>query len=254
MRARARGGVVGGAGGEGETGRRPRPTIALPSLSFQTASPAALASTKTALEAWLADPANASAASAAAADPALTDDQRAAVAPLVSAFAVHAAPPAAAPLRAALNEAEAALAAARGGMRLGWTSEDGDFKEASAVQLRTLLRTAPDEATRRAAYEGLRSVGPFVAERFCDIVKMRNRLARAAGDNVDFYDYKVKAAEGMSKDELFAILDGLEAATRPLAERARAALVAAKGEAAWAPWNRPAALTGVRKREWKREW
>ncbi len=37
----------------------------------------------------------------------------------------------------------------------------------------------------------MRSIGPFVAERFLVIVKLRNRLARALGYE-DFYDYKVR--------------------------------------------------------------
>ena len=74
------------------------------------------------------------------------------------------------------------------------------------------------------------------------------RLARAAGDNVDFYDYKVKAAEGMTKAELFSVLDGLEAATRPLAAAARAALAKEKGDDALLPWNRPFALAGESER------
>ena len=52
-----------------------------------------------------------------------------------------------------------------------------------------MMRVDDSEATRRAAYDGLRSIGPFVAERFCGIVKARNRLARLAGYE-DFYDMK----------------------------------------------------------------
>ena len=40
--------------------------------------------------------------------------------------------------------------------------------------------------------QGSRSIGPFVAERFVEIVKMRNRLARLQGYQ-DFYDYKCAA-------------------------------------------------------------
>lgn len=39
----------------------------------------------------------------------------------------------------------------------------GTFHKASSVQLRNSMRTSDDEATRKACYEGLRSIGPFVA-------------------------------------------------------------------------------------------
>lgn len=39
--------------------------------------------------------------------------------------------------------------------------------------------------------QGMRGIGPFVAERFLKIVLLRNKLARMAGYE-DFYDYKVR--------------------------------------------------------------
>jgi hypothetical protein len=52
------------------------------------------------------------------------------------------------------------------------------------------MRVDDDEATRRAAFDALRAIGPFVAARFCEIVKTRNQLARLCGFE-DFYDMKV---------------------------------------------------------------
>ena len=46
--------------------------------------------------------------------------------------------------------------------------------------------------------QGLRSIGPHVVGPFCEIVKLRNRLAKLCGAE-DFYDYTVKQAEGFSK-------------------------------------------------------
>ncbi len=50
----------------------------------------------------------------------------------------------------------------------------------------------------RAALQGLRTIGPLVVGPFCEIVKLRNRLAKLCGAE-DFYDYTVKQAEGFSK-------------------------------------------------------
>ena len=46
--------------------------------------------------------------------------------------------------------------------------------------------------------QGLCTIGPHVVGPFCEIVKLRNRLAKLCGAE-DFYDYTVKQAEGFSK-------------------------------------------------------
>ena len=308
-------------------------------------------------------------------------------------------------IRAELNELEAALASDRREMRLGYENGKGEFVEASTVQLRQVLRSSADEREREAAWKGLRSIGPHVAEKFAEIVKKRNAMARAvssenevreffsflieallakaqalaelseekesaaappppssahppfaaefdaavddlragsdekdsraarlyslreeragrpalalrlldkalaaaAGEAAasatrpptaadaaakarlerfvwvhaaeaarereeeegnlhslspffpppaatkqkqkqDFYDFKARATEAMTKKELFEILDDLERKTRPLAVAARERLSAAKGAGALKPWNRPAALAGESER------
>ena len=55
-----------------------------------------------------------------------------------------------------------------------------------------MMRVDDDEATRRAAFDALRSIGPFVAERFCEIVTTRNKLAKLCGVEV-FSDMKVRS-------------------------------------------------------------
>jgi Zn-dependent oligopeptidase len=66
----------------------------------------------------------------------------------------------------------------------------GTFTAASSVQLRNLMRVAEAEGVRKSAYEGLRSIGPFVSESLIGIIKDRNKLAKLLGFD-DFYDYKV---------------------------------------------------------------
>jgi hypothetical protein len=97
---------------------------------------------------------------------------------------------------------------------------------------------------RKSAYEGLRTIGPFVCDNgFVEIVKLRNKLARALG-YVDYYDYKVTIAEGMSKDKLFEILDGLEHGTRPIMEASLRELENRHGAPALEPWNTSFMLAG----------
>lgn len=54
----------------------------------------------------------------------------------------------------------------------------------------------------RSAYEGLRSVGPFVAERFIKIVKLRNELARLCGYKC-YYDMKVCKGGGQGLERTY---------------------------------------------------
>lgn len=182
--------------------------------------PAELAAAKTAMEAFLASPAHLAAVRAAAADPATaagaaapadpalaalavatpSPAQAAALAVLARAFEVNQLPtPAAAALREELNTLEAGLQEARNGLALGWTHPvTGAFTEASGVQLRNLMRNSPDEGVRKAAYEALRSIGPAVLPKFCEIVKKRNALAaQVGGPGVNFYEMKLRASEGM---------------------------------------------------------
>ena len=160
-------------------------------------------------------------------------------------FECYQMPAEARPLKEALLKEGAVLEGdVRGAMKLGYINPaDGEFVQASSVQLRNLMRTAADEKERRACYEGLRTIGPHVAEQFCKVVKMRNQLAKALGHE-DFYQYKVLAAEGFGKDTLFEMLDSLEERTRPIMEAARKRLAEDKGDDALQPWNISQALSG----------
>lgn len=137
-----------------------------------------------------------------------------------------------------LVEMEGALERRRGEMALGYTDpESGEFVEASSVALGLKLRTADSEAMRQAAFEGLRSIEPFVIEHgFLDIVKQRNKLARLLGYE-DYYDWKVSINEGFNKKQLFAILDDLAEKTEAACRRTLEELKDEKGEAATQPWN-----------------
>eukprot|EP00521_Asterionellopsis_glacialis_P016612 CAMPEP_0195294444 /NCGR_PEP_ID=MMETSP0707-20130614/15012_1 /TAXON_ID=33640 /ORGANISM="Asterionellopsis glacialis, Strain CCMP134" /LENGTH=649 /DNA_ID=CAMNT_0040355425 /DNA_START=84 /DNA_END=2033 /DNA_ORIENTATION=- len=140
-------------------------------------------------------------------------------------------------IREQTTQIESNLEKARNEMELGYTKPDGVFEIASSVALRNLMRTSNEESIRKAAYEGLRSIGPFVCSHgFVDIVKNRNKMAKQLGF-VDYYDYKVTNAEGFNKARLFEILDGLEKGTKPLMEEGRKELQRRFGDDALHPWN-----------------
>jgi Zn-dependent oligopeptidase len=117
------------------------------------------------------------------------------------------------------------------------------------VKLGVILSTDPDEAKRRAALEGIKAIEPHVlANGFLEIVRKRNQLERMLGGE-DYYDWKTKRTEGLSKDEIFALLDDLEARTRETARRSIDGLKAAKGASATKPWNLRYLMSGDITRE-----
>lgn len=133
---------------------------------------------------------------------------------------------------------EGKLQIARGGMGLGYIDPaTGEKHIASTNQLSNMLISEKDEAVRKAAWEGLYTIGPFVlANGYIEIVRKRNQLATMCGYE-DYYDYKVQRTEGFTKKKLFELLDDLEVRTRDANERAINNFVKEKGDSARAPWN-----------------
>lgn len=152
-----------------------------------------------------------------------------------------------APARALQEEIvamEAELAGARARLQLRVRTADGATEPASLVKVGVLLGTDPDERVRRSAWDALRSVEPYVlAQGFLDVVKKRNELGRMLGAE-DYYDWKVRRVEGLSKAEVFAHLADLEERTRDAGRRALDDLVRAKGRDAARPWNVKHAVSG----------
>jgi len=208
-------------------------------------SVAELTRTKAEMEAFLADAAKLQATRSYLADAsALTPEQTKTLKVFERTFGCYIMESAEAKtLRNSATEIEGALEDARNKMRLGATI-GGEFVELSSVGLRNKMRVDQAEPVRQACWEGLRTIGDFVtANGFVDLVKNRNRMAKALGYE-DFYDYKVTQAEGFGKTALFKILDTLEEGTRPLMVAARKRLAAEKGEASLQPWNSGFAMAG----------
>jgi hypothetical protein len=142
----------------------------------------------------------------------------------------HTMPPEAKWIREETAALESKLEMARNGMLLGYTDKDGTFVEASSVAMRNKMSTDADESTRKAMFDGLCTIGPFVLDNgFLEIIKLRNKLAKTLGFE-DYYDYKVTNAEGFGKSKLFEILDGLEQGTRPIMAKAREDFATRYGE------------------------
>lgn len=149
-------------------------------------------------------------------------------------------------LAAEIIDMEGALARKRESMELGYVDPtSGEFVRASSVKLGTILASGETSELRQAAWQGLRSIEDHVLENgYIELVKARNRLGRMLGGE-DFYDWKVRRVEGMSKDAIFALLDGLMAKT----EEAHQSTLASMEESERQPWNFRNAITGDMTRE-----
>lgn len=208
-------------------------------LKDGTFSTELLSSTKETMEAWLRSPENKTKVEELLASGEATAEQKKVLECFQRTFSCYQmSDEAAVSLRAECTTIEDKLNASRNSLTLGYTDPtSGTFVEKSSVGLRTTMRTADDEATRKAAWEGLRSLGPWVVSNgFCEMVKLRNAMARKLGYE-DFYDYKVTQAEGFGKAKLFAILDALLEGSKDLLASAREKLAADKGPAALDGWN-----------------
>jgi hypothetical protein len=133
--------------------------------------------------------------------------------------------------------AEGRLARARAGMDLGYEASPGNVVKSTSVELAVKLGSDTSPAVRRSAWEGLRAIERHVLQNgFLDVLRMRNKLGRMLGGE-DYYDWKVKRVEGMSKAEVFVLLDELEERTRDRARTAVDELRASKGPDSVQPWN-----------------
>lgn len=87
------------------------------------------------------------------------------------------------------------------------------FVRASRNQLFMMTSTHSDERVRKACAKATDELGKKNIDDLIKLVAMRNEFARALGYE-DFYAYKVKTEEGMTKKELFAIFDTLYEKTK----------------------------------------
>ncbi|WP_349744752.1 M3 family metallopeptidase [Roseateles cavernae] len=136
-----------------------------------------------------------------------------------------------------LIAAEAVLFAKKKELAPTHLNERGEREVATLSMLATNMASNPSEAARRSSYEAYGEIERWVLDHgFLDLVRLRNRFARALGF-ANYFELKLRKNERMTPPALFEILDDFVARTQAANDRALAALVAAHGEAALQPWN-----------------
>ena len=140
-------------------------------------------------------------------------------------------------LMAEIIEAESRIFAAKRELQPRHINEAGESEVASLSMLATNLATNPDEARRRSSLEAYYAIEHWVlANGFLDLVRLRNRFARALGfDN--YFELKLRKNERMTPQQLKDILDDFVQRTDAANARALVDLSASHGEQALQPWN-----------------
>jgi hypothetical protein len=134
-------------------------------------------------------------------------------------------------------EAEAALFARRRGFDPVHVNENGDREAATLSALATNLSANPVEERRRSSFEGFRALEQWVLDNgFLDLVRLRNRFARAVGYE-NFFAWKLLKNGRMTTEALSELLDELRTRTAEANARTLSDLERRHGPAAARPWN-----------------
>lgn len=117
-------------------------------------------------------------------------------------------------LKAELIQFEAKLFEKKQHHVMVFVDETGAELEGSLPVLAANVRTNSSEGVRRTSHQALLDLEQWLLENgFLELVRLRNRFARALGyDN--FFDYSIVKTEQMTSDELFVILEDFEVRTR----------------------------------------
>ncbi len=134
-------------------------------------------------------------------------------------------------------DAESALFEQKRAHTVRHLNEQGEWEIASLPMLATNIATNRVEEGRRSSFEAFREIERWVLDHgFLDLIRLRNRFARALGyDN--YFDLKLQKNERMQTPALLHLLDEFLRQTDAANARALADLRARYGEAATAPWS-----------------
>lgn len=123
-------------------------------------------------------------------------------------------PAEAVPLKKEIDELETLINKKHGERTEGYVDPyTKKFVEVSSVQMGSMIRTNPDEKIRKACFEGKEKLATDSLSEYIKLVTLRNQYARILG-YTDFYDFKVKKEDGMTKKELFGIFDSIYEKTK----------------------------------------
>jgi len=118
------------------------------------------------------------------------------------------------PLKKEIDELETEINKKRSERKEGYIDPyTKKFVEVSSNQMRAMIGTNPDEKIRKACFEGRENLATEVLPEYIKLIGLRNKYARLLG-YTDFYDFKVRKEDGMTKEELFGIFGSIYEKTK----------------------------------------
>ena len=129
-------------------------------------------------------------------------------------FSLYQTPAEAKAVKAEINALESKMMQIRSKRIEGYANPvTGAFTEAFENKMRAMMRTHPDEATRKACFDSLEKIPLDTIDLYVQVIGLRNQYARILGYK-DFYDYKIQIDEGMTKKQLFSIFEDIYKKTK----------------------------------------
>ncbi|HVT74825.1 MAG TPA: M3 family metallopeptidase [Candidatus Paceibacterota bacterium] len=129
-------------------------------------------------------------------------------------FGLYQTPAGLVPLRKQVAELEAKIHKIMAMRKEGYIDpKTGRFVEASSNKMRTIISTDSNEAVRKACFDAIEKLPLDTLDLYIELIGLRNRYARDLGHD-DFYAYKLRQDEDMTKRELFSIFDAVYEKTK----------------------------------------
>jgi Peptidase family M3 len=136
-------------------------------------------------------------------------------------FSLYQVPEEALAIRKRAAQLESAIAQKRTAIQEGYIDPaTNTFVEASENKMRMLKATHPDEKVRKACFDALERLPLNTLDEYIELIGLRNAYALSLGFS-DFYEYKARIDEDMTKKELFSIFDDLYEKTKHGFEKVR---------------------------------
>lgn len=129
-------------------------------------------------------------------------------------FSLYQTPKALVPLKDRIIKLESVIQKKRNSRKEGYIDpKTKKFVKASTNKMRMTMRTHDDERVRKACFDAVEKLSLHLVDEYVELVTLRNEFARKLGYE-DFYDYKLRVVEGMTKKEVFGIFEKIYQKTK----------------------------------------
>lgn len=116
-------------------------------------------------------------------------------------------------IKAKIGQLEILIEKKRSGREEGYQDPSTNkFVVASSLKMRTLIQTHSDEKVRKACFVAREKLALDCLPEYIELIKLRNKFAVVQGYE-DFYDYKLRHIDKLTKSELFDLFENITSKT-----------------------------------------